>query len=208
MARPAGSRRIRGSRFGASPVLVRGRVSGRPRRLKAPLDSSGASGASQARGLQRRKQQEIRPRSATHFQAGSYKVKDLLTRPSCSVSGFAPPRPAGMTASAPRNGPGRRRAAYKPADSDAVELESWRPFVGQTWTEFREPVTRVLALTYGKLRRQRNAARTRPRRTTRMMQAITIDDRLVATRSLRESRRADFDKSALQPALPVFRRSC
>jgi len=152
--------------------------------LRAPLDSSGASGASQLAAYNA--QQQEFGAIAAHFQAGGYKVKDLLTD---LVLGqwFRATADAGMTAS----------RAMDLADVGGYNLLipaqlnlKLASLVGQTWTEFANPYA-GLALTYGNFD---GKTRTTRAKDYTMMQAITID-RLVATRSCAIAK-ADFDKAA------------
>jgi hypothetical protein len=152
--------------------------------LKAPLDSSGASGASQLAAYNA--QQQEFGAIAAHFQAGGYKVKDLLTDLVLS-QWFRATAAAGMTAS----------RAMDLADVGSYNLLiptqlnlKLAGLVGQTWTEFTNPYA-GLALTYGNFDGKTRATRAKD---YTMMQAITID-RLVATRSCAIAK-ADFDKSA------------
>jgi hypothetical protein len=152
--------------------------------LKAPLDSSAASGASQLAAYNA--QQQEFAAIAARFQAGGYKVKDLLTDLVLS-QWFRANAATGMTAS----------RAMDLADVGSYNLLiptqlnlKLAGLVGQTWTEFANPYA-GLALTYGNFD---SVARTTRAKDYTMMQAITID-RLVATRSCAITK-ADFDKPA------------
>src|SRR5258708_6681475 len=152
--------------------------------LRAPLDSSGASGASQLAAYNA--QQLEFDSIASRFAAGGFKVKDLLTDLALS-QWFRASAATGMTA----------RRAQDLADVGSFNLLlptqldlKLGGLVGQSWTEFAAPYA-GLALTYGAF--DGNTRTTRAKDYT-MMQALTID-RLVATRSCTIAK-ADFDKLA------------
>ena len=152
--------------------------------LKAPLDSTGAGGASQ---LAAYNAQQLEFASiASRFAAGGYKVKDLLTDLVLSPW-FRANAATAMTAS----------RAQELADVGSYNLLlptqlnlKLGGLVGQTWTQFAAPYA-GLALTYGAF--DGNTRTTRAKDYT-MMQALTID-RLAATQSCTIAK-ADFDKPA------------
>jgi hypothetical protein len=152
--------------------------------LKAPVDSTGASGASQLAAYNAQLQEF--DSIAARFKAGGYKVKDLLTDLVLS-QWFRASAATGMTAS----------RAMDLADVGSYNLLlptqlnlKLAGLVGQTWTEFAAPYA-GLALTYGDFD---GKTRTTRAKDYTMMQAVTID-RLAATRSCAMAK-ADFDKLA------------
>jgi hypothetical protein len=152
--------------------------------LRAPLDSSDASGASQLAAF--KAQQTEFDAIASRFAAGGYKVKDLLTDLLLS-QWFNANAAAAMSAS----------RALDLADVGSYNLLlptqlnlKLGGLVGQTWTGFAVPYA-GLALTYGAF--DGNTRTTRAKDYT-MMQALTID-RFAATLSCTIAK-ADFDKPA------------
>jgi hypothetical protein len=152
--------------------------------LIAPLDSTGASGASQLAAYNA--QQQEFDSIASRFKAGGYRVKDLLTDLVLS-QWFRASAATAMSAS----------RAMDLADVGSYNLLlptqlnlKLASLVGQTWTEFAAPYA-GLALTYGDFD---GKTRTTRAKDYTMMQAVTID-RLAATRSCAIAK-ADFDKPA------------
>ncbi len=152
--------------------------------LKAPLDASGASGASQLAAFNA--QQTEFAAIAARFAAGGYKVKDLLTDLVLS-QWFNANAATGLSAS----------RAMDLADVGSFNLLvpsqlnlKLGSLAGQAWNQFNAPYS-GLALTFGNF--DGNTHTTRAKDYT-MMQALTID-RFAATSSCAIAK-ADFDKPA------------
>lgn len=150
--------------------------------LRAPLDASGASGASQLAAFNA--QQTEFASIAARFSAGGYKVKDLLTDLVLS-QWFNAEAATGLTSSRAQDL--ADVGSYNLLIPSQLNLKL-TSLVGQSWSSFNAPYS-GLALTYGSF--DGNTQTLRAKDYT-MMQALTID-RFAATRSCAIAM-ADFNR--------------